>query len=77
MSWLTTLPCRLTGNAVWLSSVILFLVGNIAFYAVIDRYGEREGENDLLPTFRVLLLDGLFLVMGITLGVCIVLVSQQ
>jgi len=45
-------------------------VGNVTFGVLIRLYGNIQ----LLIIFRVVLLDGLFLVMGITLGICIIVI---
>jgi len=55
---------------IWISSVISFIVGNVTFGVLIRLYGNIQ----LLIIFRVVLLDGLFLVMGITLGICIIVI---
>ena len=50
--------------------VLIFMAGSVVFGVLIQMY-----KNVLLVILRVVLLDGLFLVMGITLGVCIIVVS--
>ena len=54
--------------------MVAFLAGNIAFYITIEQSDDKT--DTLLATLRVILLDGLFLLMGITLGVCILLVCD-
>ena len=51
--------------------MISFIVGNVTLGVLIRLYGNIQ----LLIIFRVVLLDGLFLVMGITLGICIIVVG--
>lgn len=58
---------------IWLIAVLIFIVGNITFYILIKK--QNNDQNDLLVMLRVILLDGLFFVMGITLGVCVMLVN--
>ncbi len=67
--------CRVLGWLVWLSSVLVFFIGDLVFTVLIEWRKQHEQETDILEILRVVLLDGLFLVMGITLGVCIIVVS--
>ena len=46
------------------------MAGSVVFGVLI-----RMHDSQTLVILRVVLLDGLFLVMGITLGVCIIVVS--
>ena len=64
--------CRFLARLIWLASILVFIVGNITFYILIRRH--QDEQNDLLIWLRVILLDGLFFVMGILLGLCIILV---
>lgn len=64
------------GEFLWVGSVVLFLVCDLIFYFLIDGAGAGLKVKSILIIVRVALLDGLFLVMGITLGVCIIIVSQ-
>ena len=50
--------------------MLIFMAGSVVFGVLIQMY-----RSELLVILRVVLLDGLFLVMGITLGVCIIVVS--
>lgn len=56
---------------IWLASILVFIAGNITFYILI----KNHQDNDVLVWLRVILLDGLFFIMGILLGLCIILVS--
>ena len=48
----------------------------MAFYFLIGRKNPAsDGTMSILVILRVVLLDGLFLIMGITLGVCIIMAS--
>ena len=62
---------RLLGWGLWLLSLLCFLGGNVAFSVLVH----RNPGDELLVILRVVLLDGLFLVMAITLGVLIMLVG--
>ena len=67
---------RILGETLFVIAVVTFLAGNIAFYFII---GDNEFSKHVMSTIvalRVILLDGLFLVMGIILGVCIIIVSN-
>ena len=69
---------RVIGEFLWASSVLTFLIGSVTFYFTIDtdrHVTQHEHARSVLVIIRVVLLDGLFLVMGITLGVCITMVS--
>ena len=59
---------------IWLASILIFIAGNITFYILIKNNQDNK-QNDLLVWLRVILLDGLFFIMGILLGLCIILVS--
>lgn len=61
---------RLLGWGLWLLSLLCFLGGNVAFSVLVH----RNPGDELLVILRVVLLDGLFLVMAITLGVLIMLI---
>ena len=56
----------------------MFLICNVVF-SVLIRYfcGDRGEYSDPLVVLRVVTLDGLFLIMGITLAVCIMIVSAH
>lgn len=60
---------RILGESLWLASIIAFLAGNVTFYFLIG----KTWNVTLLVIMRAVLLDGLFLIMGITLGVCIII----
>ena len=47
------------------------MAGSVVFGVLIQMHDNQQ----LLAILRVVLLDGLFLIMGITLGVCIIVVS--
>ena len=64
-------PYRLLARMIWLASILVFIAGNITLYILI----QKDQQNDLLVWLRVILLDGLFFIMGILLGLCIILVS--
>lgn len=58
-----------------MSAVVTFLAGNVAFYFIIGDHGFSKHISSVVVSLRVILLDGLFLVMGIVLGVFIIIVS--
>ena len=60
-----------------MGSVVLFLVCSLIFYFLIDGANAGLKVKSILIIVRVALLDGLFLIMGITLGVCIIIVSGR
>ena len=56
----------------------MFLTCNVIFSVLIRLLcEERDQSNVVLMVLRVVTLDGLFLIMGITLAVCIMIVSIQ
>ncbi len=58
---------------------MVFFTGDLVFTVLIkwkEEHGEK-GDKDNLEILRVVLLDGLFLVMGITLGICIIVVGAH
>lgn len=61
----------------WVAAVLVFLASSITFHFLIDNTIDKVNLHmrSILVIIRVVLLDGLFLVMGITLGVCIIIVS--
>ena len=60
----------------WLSSIITYLTCNVVFSVLIHLLCDGgENPNIVLVVLRVATLDGLFLIMGITLAVCILIVS--
>ena len=70
---------RVRGWLMWLSSIIMYLTCNVVFSVLIhlDVFRDSSGNpNVWLVVLRVATLDGLFLIMGITLAVCIMIVSQ-
>lgn len=70
---------RVLGEFLWAAAVVVFLGSSISFHFLIDNSAvmvKGESARNTLVILRVILLDGLFLVMGITLGVCIIIVSS-
>jgi hypothetical protein len=68
--------CRVRGWLMWLSSIIMYLTCNVVFSVLIhlDVFRDSSGNpNVWLVVLRVATLDGLFLIMGITLAVCIMI----
>ncbi|CAI8018833.1 Integral membrane protein GPR137B [Geodia barretti] len=64
---------RVFGWLVWLGSILLYLLCNIVFSVLIHLNSLRDSDgnpNQYLVVLRVVTLDGLFLLMGITLAVC-------
>ena len=62
----------------WLSSIITYLTCNVVFSVLVYLLCDENGNpNVLLVVLRVATLDGLFLIMGVTLAVCIMIVSVQ
>ena len=69
---------RVFGWLVWLGSILLYLLCNIVFSVLIHLNSLRDSDgnpNQYLVVLRVVTLDGLFLLMGITLAVCMFIVS--
>ena len=69
---------RVFGWLVWLGSILLYLLCNIVFSVLIHLKSLRDSDgnpNQYLVVLRVVTLDGLFLLMGITLAVCMFIVS--
>lgn len=62
---------RVVGWILWLSAVLIFIVGNVTFSVLIRLC---EGANQMLVIMRVVVLEGLFLIMGLTLAVCILMI---
>ena len=61
----------------WLSALSAFFAGGVTF-SVLIHYQEtnpNKSTYQLLTILRVVFLEGLFLIMGITLVVCIILAS--
>ena len=62
----------------WLGSIFSYFVCNIVFSVLIHLNSLRDPDgnpNPYLVVLRVATLDGLFLLMGITLAVCMLIVS--
>ena len=75
---LSLLFFRVLGWLLWLSSIISYLLCNILFSVLIHLNtpgGSHGNPNTYLVVLRVATLDGLFLIMGITLAVFILIVS--
>ena len=58
----------------WSISIILYMTCNVVF-SVLIQLRDEQNPNIYLVVLRVITLDGLFLVMGVTLAVCIMIVS--
>lgn len=61
----------------WVTSVLTFLAGSLVFHFLIDNATDQVNSHStrsVLVILRVVLLDGLFLIMGITLGICIIII---
>ena len=55
----------------------MFLTGNVVFSVLIQQFCSNSGStNFVLVGLRVVTLDGLFLIMGITLAIFIMIVSD-
>ena len=70
---------RVLGEFLWAAAIVIFLGSSITFHFLIDNSEvmvKGQKSRSILVILRVILLDGLFLVMGITLGVCIIIVSS-
>ena len=66
------------GEFLWAGSLIFFLASSLIFYFLIEgSWADNNKARSALMIVRVALLDGLFLIMGITLGVCICIVSEE
>ena len=59
----------------WAVSLVFFLTCSLTLYFLIEHFTGKA--RSILVVLRVALLDGLFLIMGITLGICIIIVSQD
>ena len=67
---------RILAETLWASSLVIFLASSLSFYFLIDKHSVvGSATRSFLVILRVVLLDGLFLIMGIILGVCIIKVS--
>lgn len=66
---------RILAEMLWVSSLVVFFASSLSFYFLIDDSDVGSYTRSVLVILRVVLLDGLFLIMGIILGVCIIIVS--
>ena len=65
---------RVQGWLLWFSTILIYLILNVVFSVLIQLDGNNP--KTYLIVLRVVTLDGLFLVMGVTLAVCIMIVSM-
>lgn len=68
---------KVLGEFLWAAAIVIFLGSSITFHFLIDNSEvmvKGQKSRSILVILRVILLDGLFLVMGITLGVCIIII---
>lgn len=65
--------CRYFGWIAWLLSLLVHLVSNVTFAFIIPLLSDQV----YLLLLKVLILDGLMLIMSIALAICITMVMKQ